>query len=105
MFPEGTTSDGVALLPFHANLIQAAISAGAPAQPVALQFVDAATGAASLTPCYIGDDTLVGSLWRTLSGSAGHGGGALRRAASTRRAATAAPGPPTCVSRRACRQR
>jgi 1-acyl-sn-glycerol-3-phosphate acyltransferase len=27
VFPEGTTSDGVGLLPFHANLIQAAISA------------------------------------------------------------------------------
>ena len=25
-------------------------------------------GAASLAPCYIGDDTLVGSLWRTLTG-------------------------------------
>jgi 1-acyl-sn-glycerol-3-phosphate acyltransferase len=29
VFPEGTTSDGISLLPFHANLIQAAISAGA----------------------------------------------------------------------------
>jgi 1-acyl-sn-glycerol-3-phosphate acyltransferase len=26
------------------------------------------TGANSLTPCYIGDDSLVGSLWRTVSG-------------------------------------
>jgi len=68
VFPEGTTSDGVALLPFHANMIQAAISAGAPAQPVALSFVDSKTRAASLTPCYIGDDTLVGSLWRTVTG-------------------------------------
>jgi 1-acyl-sn-glycerol-3-phosphate acyltransferase len=40
VFPEGTTSDGVSLLPFHANLIQAAISAGAPVQPVALSFMD-----------------------------------------------------------------
>ncbi|MFC5496068.1 lysophospholipid acyltransferase family protein [Caenimonas terrae] len=68
VFPEGTTSDGVALLPFHANLVQAAISADAPVLPVGLSFVDAATGRTSLTPCYIGDDTLVGSLWRTLSG-------------------------------------
>ena len=30
VFPEGTTSDGLQLLPFHANLIQAAISANAP---------------------------------------------------------------------------
>lgn len=70
VFPEGTTSDGTAVLPFHANLIQAAVSADAPALPVGLQFVDSATGAHSLSACYIGDDTLVGSLWRTLSGPA-----------------------------------
>ena len=68
VFPEGTTSDGVSLLAFHGNLVQAAISAGAPVQPVALRFIDAATGETSLTPCYIGDDSLVASLWRTVSG-------------------------------------
>lgn len=67
VFPEGTTSDGVSLLPFHANLIQAAISADAPVQPVALSFMDARTGQTSLAPCYIGDDTLIGSIWRTLT--------------------------------------
>jgi 1-acyl-sn-glycerol-3-phosphate acyltransferase len=70
VFPEGTTSDGVDLLPFHANLIQAAITAQVPAQPVALQFVDGATGRTSLAPCYVGDDTLVASLWRTVTGPA-----------------------------------
>ena len=68
VFPEGTTSDGRNLLPFHANLIQAAISAGAPAQPVALSFVDKRTRAISFSPSYVGDETLVGSVWRTLSG-------------------------------------
>jgi len=68
VFPEGTTSDGLTLLPFHGNLIQAAISADAPVQPVALSFIDARTGEPSLSPCYIGDDTLLGSIWRTLSG-------------------------------------
>jgi 1-acyl-sn-glycerol-3-phosphate acyltransferase len=67
VFPEGTTSDGISLLPFHANLIQAAISADAPMQPVALSFMDARTGQTSLAPCYIGDDTLIGSIWRTLT--------------------------------------
>ena len=66
VFPEGTTSNGQDLLPFHANLIQAAISADAPAQPVALSFLDTATRNTSLAPCYIGDDSLVESLWRTL---------------------------------------
>ena len=68
VFPEGTTGDGRELLPFHANLIQAAVSADAPAQPVGLRFIDRATGDDSAGPAYIGDDTLVGSLWRTLAG-------------------------------------
>ncbi len=66
VFPEGTTGDGTHVLPFHANLLQAAISAQVPVQPVALQFVDGASGSISLAPCYIGDDTLLQSLWRTL---------------------------------------
>ena len=67
VFPEGTTGPGPALLPFHANLIQAAISAHAPAQPVALQFIDGASGQPSLAPIYVDDQTLVGSVWRTLT--------------------------------------
>lgn len=66
VFPEGTTGDGSTLLPFHGNLLQAAISAHAPVQPVALSFSDASTGQRSFAPCYIGNDTLVQSLWRTL---------------------------------------
>jgi 1-acyl-sn-glycerol-3-phosphate acyltransferase len=69
VFPEGTTSDGSGLLPFHANLFQAAIAAGVAVQPVALQFVDEKTGQRSFAPCYIDDDTLVGSVWRTLCAS------------------------------------
>jgi 1-acyl-sn-glycerol-3-phosphate acyltransferase len=67
VFPEGTTSDGRDLLPFHANLIQSAIQADAPVQPMSLKFVDARTGETSFAPCYIGDDTLIGSMWRTLT--------------------------------------
>lgn len=72
VFPEGTTSDGLMLLPFHANLIQSAIAAEVPVQPMSLQFVDARTGELTLAPCYIGDDTLVGSIWRTLTASPIH---------------------------------
>lgn len=70
VFPEGTTTDGTRLLPFHGNLVQAAISAGAPVQPVALRYEDARTGAISLAPAYVDDDTLVGSVWRLLSAPA-----------------------------------
>jgi 1-acyl-sn-glycerol-3-phosphate acyltransferase len=66
VFPEGTTGDGSGVLPFHGNLLQAAIAVHAPALPVALQFVDRLSGQRSFAPCYIGDDTLVQSLWRTL---------------------------------------
>lgn len=66
VFPEGGTGDGITLLPFHANLLQAAISVNAPIQPIALQFMDAHTHDISLAPCYRADDTLIGSLWRTL---------------------------------------
>lgn len=67
VFPEGTTGDGRALLPFHANLIQAAVATGSPVQPVALDFVDARSGVRSQAARYIDDDTLVGSIWRLLT--------------------------------------
>lgn len=60
VFPEGTTGDGTSVLPFHANLLQAAVSADSPVQPVALQYQP------SRAVAYIGDDSLVGSIWRTL---------------------------------------
>jgi len=66
VFPEGGTGDGVNLLPFHANLLQAAISADAPIQPIALQFLEASSGEPSFAPCYHNQDTLLSSLWRTL---------------------------------------
>ncbi|MBG6070970.1 MULTISPECIES: 1-acyl-sn-glycerol-3-phosphate acyltransferase [unclassified Polaromonas] len=67
VFPEGTTGDGLSVLPFHANLLQAAVSADAPAQPVGLRFIDKASGQPSHAPSYVGSDTLLGSIWRTLS--------------------------------------
>lgn len=58
VFPEGTTTDGGSVLPFHANLLQAPISGGLPVQPVGLAYLDAATGQPTLAPAYIGDLTL-----------------------------------------------
>lgn len=70
VFPEGTTGDGITLKPFHANLVQAAIEADAPVQPVALRFIDPRTGETSFAPSYVGDETLTDSIWRTLSAPA-----------------------------------
>lgn len=67
VFPEGTTGDGKALLPFHANLLQAAIAARAPVLPVALRFVHRASGEPHPAPIFVGDTTLLGSIWSTLS--------------------------------------
>lgn len=70
VFPEGTTGDGRTLLPFHANLLQAALQADAPVQPVGLRFTDRASGQTSFAPSFVGDETLIGSVWRTLSAPA-----------------------------------
>jgi len=67
VFPEGTTSDGRALLPFHANLLQAAIATGTQVQPVALRFSDA-HDAVSRAVEFVGDTTLLQSLWRVAAG-------------------------------------
>src|SRR3569832_2963171 len=39
-FPEGTTAPQGTILPFHANLFEAAIEAQVPAQPCALRYLD-----------------------------------------------------------------
>jgi len=67
VFPEGTTSDGSEMLTFHANLFQAAISAGSPVLPVGLAFIDDATGRPHPAPVFVGDTTLVASIWNVLS--------------------------------------
>ena len=69
VFPEGTTGDGFDMLPFHANLIQSAIDGDAPIQPLALQYVDSRSGEISMDARFVGDDTLVGSIWQTLNTS------------------------------------
>ena len=66
-FPEGTTSDGTRMLAFHANLMQAALAQQTPVQPAGLRYLEAGSGAASRAPCYVDDEPLLTSLWRTLS--------------------------------------
>jgi len=68
VFPEGTTSDGRALLPFHANLLQAAIATGTPVQPVALRFSDRHDAVMSRAIEFVGATTLLQSLWRVAGG-------------------------------------
>jgi 1-acyl-sn-glycerol-3-phosphate acyltransferase len=62
VFPEGTTGDGRTLLPFHANLLQAAIVSAVPVQPVALRYTEPGLDW-SPTVSWLGATTLVHSVW------------------------------------------
>jgi 1-acyl-sn-glycerol-3-phosphate acyltransferase len=63
VFPEGTTGPGPELLPFHANLLQAAIATATPIQPAVLRFADP-HHAFSPAAAFVGETTLLQSLWR-----------------------------------------
>lgn len=69
VFPEGTTGDGETLLPFHANLMQAAIATGTPVQGVALRYSDPAHRFSPAAQ-FLGETTLLQSVWRVLSAQA-----------------------------------
>ena len=69
VFPEGTTGSGLDVLPFHANLLQAAISTDSPVKPVAVVYLDSVSGHPSSAPVYVGDTTFLASIWRTLNAS------------------------------------
>jgi 1-acyl-sn-glycerol-3-phosphate acyltransferase len=66
VFPEGTTGAGSKVLPFHANLLQAAIGGHAPVQAVALRYHEPGQRFSSAAP-YIDQMTLVSSIWRVLT--------------------------------------
>ena len=67
IFPEGTTSSGHGLLPFHANLLQAAIATSTPVQPVALRFSETSHPVSQAVE-FVGATSLLQSLWRTSCG-------------------------------------
>ncbi len=63
IFPEGTSTRGGAVLPFHAALLQSAIASGCPVICLALSY-QSAKGEMTTAPAYVGDDTLMGCIWR-----------------------------------------
>ncbi|GAA4023922.1 lysophospholipid acyltransferase family protein [Actimicrobium antarcticum] len=65
-FPEGTTAAQGNLLPFHANLFEAAIDAEVPIQPLALRYLDGSGKLASQAD-YIGDMTFAQSMLTILT--------------------------------------
>ena len=67
VFPEGTVGTRRELQPFHGNMLQAAIEADVPVQPLAMTFVDGRTGEVVYTPCEAyPDEPMLRSLWRTI---------------------------------------
>lgn len=62
-FPEGTTGPGAELLPFHGNLLQAAIATETPVQPLVLRWHEPGQRFSTAAQ-FIGETTLVQSLWR-----------------------------------------
>lgn len=67
LFPEGTTSSGFDLLPFYANLFEPARKAAVQIQPVALLYFH--QGRRSDLAAFVGEQTLLESLWCVLSSS------------------------------------
>jgi 1-acyl-sn-glycerol-3-phosphate acyltransferase len=66
VFPEGTTSNGLSVLAFHAALIQPALDVGKPVVPLAISYWEPG-GRRSLAPRYDGDITFYQSLMSILS--------------------------------------
>ena len=61
VFPEGTTTDGTGLHPFHASLLQPAVDERALVFPVALRYLDEERRV-NINASYVGDTSLIESM-------------------------------------------
>jgi 1-acyl-sn-glycerol-3-phosphate acyltransferase len=66
IFPEGTTTFGRSLEPFHAALFQPALDASATLQPIALRYLDAA-GRHTDAAGYVGETSFLETVWTIVS--------------------------------------
>jgi 1-acyl-sn-glycerol-3-phosphate acyltransferase len=66
VFPEGSTWCGRAQGHFRRAVFQAALDAAVPVQPVRIRY-RLAGGAASTAPAFVGDDSLLASVWRVVT--------------------------------------
>jgi lyso-ornithine lipid O-acyltransferase len=65
LFPEGTSTDGLQLLPFHSSLFQPAIDAGASITAAALRYVPD-TDVPESEYCWYGDADFLAHVWKLL---------------------------------------
>ncbi len=63
VFPEGTTTEGLDVLPFKSSLLQPIVEAEGHVQPVAIRY-RAVDGRPSLAAAYVGDMSFAASFWR-----------------------------------------
>jgi 1-acyl-sn-glycerol-3-phosphate acyltransferase len=63
IFPEGTTTDGRDVLPFHGSLLQPIVDAEGHVQPIAIRYLNH-EGGVNDAPAYIGDTSFARSFWR-----------------------------------------
>jgi 1-acyl-sn-glycerol-3-phosphate acyltransferase len=66
LFPEGTSTDGSEVLPFHPRLIDSATSTGAPITAVAIRYVIEG-GVEERELCWYGNEAFMPHLWKVLS--------------------------------------
>jgi 1-acyl-sn-glycerol-3-phosphate acyltransferase len=62
IFPEGTTTDGIEMLPFKSSLLQPIVEAAGYVQPVAIRY-RAPDGTPSVAPAYVGETSFAESFW------------------------------------------
>ena len=65
LFPEGTTSEGFAVMPFHSSLFEPALRAGVDVQAVALLFFH--KGRRTQRYAFVGEQSLVHNVWNLLT--------------------------------------
>src|SRR6202171_3598151 len=65
IFPEGTTTDGTTLLPFHGSLLQPVLHESGHLQPIAIRYRQG-DGSYTDAPAYVGETSFMGSFWRVL---------------------------------------
>lgn len=69
IFPEGTSTDGLIVLPFKPNLFQAAVDAKVVCQPMSITYTNERDGCMSRAPAFIGDMGLLESIANTVKGA------------------------------------
>jgi 1-acyl-sn-glycerol-3-phosphate acyltransferase len=67
IFPEGTSTEGISVKPFKANLFESAVMSDSPVYSLAIQYFDISTGLRSDVAAFVGDMGLLESMSKILN--------------------------------------